>query len=98
MLNDLIIQSLGLIDDFTSVLRIGMAIADISAKQLSAESEVKLYVVYYLLRPGHHEVPNTIKAALLEALERWRPGTLRSLYAAITAYVPLLREKEVRAL
>ena len=97
MTKETMLDTLCRMDDFPRIIKVGMALSDIRCEELADKSGLSLGVVYQYrtyLRDGH-KITYARKAVLLSAMEAWRPGTIRRLYAAMTCDSPVLREKEV---
>ena len=62
-------------------LRVLMALADIRAGELSAESGICMKTIYNI-RAGNHRPEQLIREKLLGTIEEWRPGTLDMMRAA----------------
>lgn len=84
--------------DYREVLCIGMAIADIRPCELASESGISMPMVYQCRCAATFKKRGNeaLMQKLLRAMERWKPGTLRRLWAAMTVEIPLLWEKEVQ--
>ena len=62
-------------------LRVLMALADIRAGELSAESGVSMKTIYHT-RAGMLMPAERVRHKLLLTIERWKPGTLDMMLAA----------------
>ena len=62
-------------------LRVLMALADIRAGELSAESGICMKTIYNI-RAGNHKPDLPVREKLLTTIEEWRPGTLGMMRAA----------------
>jgi len=67
--------------DFSWRLRVLMALADIRAGELSAESGICQKTIYNI-RAGNHKPEKAVREKLLLTIEDWSPGVLGMMRAA----------------
>lgn len=75
------LQDLAQRADFPWRLRVLMALADICAGELSAESGVSMQTIYRA-RANQLMPSDGVRYKLLESIERWKPGALDMMRAA----------------
>lgn len=70
--------------EFSELLCVGMALADFRSQELADAASVKYYAVYNY-RTGRYQPRESDRVAMLTAMEKRRPGTLKQMEAMVLA-------------